>query len=1034
MASATLAKCAFLCTVLAENADYYHLAFRVGMFGLELARPPATTKPLEVKLAHQECELVTLLKRIPLGPSELEILREKAEQLRDGVLRCRGDALLPLSLATFIFEALVISGSSVAAAAAVSPVLPCRLSSMSAPLDSVPRIGAAAAAFYHHHQQQQHHHRLLSDEILGFEAAVAASGLKANVSEADHPLLCEGTRRQRGDLVVMLLVHYKDDPDKLARIMEKLLDREVHPLYKAPLLSTFYTNNPTPMGHNSAGGSHSGYRSHHQLQQRQHRRDVEAGVASMALQELESSPSGTTGVAAAAPAARPPGRGRGSLSQCSPTWEEDYANWQAGQGAQYEVSAGVSGGDGRSAAANYEVGASGSVVAAARSHRLAHKPHRHHHHHHHHPGSDSGSSGSGKSSGSDSLCSRAPPPAHHLGATGGGGGASAAGHNLESDSRSCSGALARTSSSTIAPSTISTTTTTTRTLTTSIPEGSGGSSSGGGGGSSNINQRNVCASSGSGVGGVKAAASRFKGKRLYPSVPNQASEASAHFMFELAKTALTKAGGNSSTSLFTQPINSQNPRGPHRALHMCAFQIGLYALGLHNCVSAKWLSRTYSSHVSWITGQAMEIGSQALWFLISTWEGHLTPPEVASIADRASRGHEPNMERAAAELALSCLPHAHALNPNEIQRAILQCKEQSSEMLERACLAVESAAKGGGVYPEVLFCVARCWHELYEQHTPQLRRGHRTTCSVDQPPPPMQQPPPTAMQHHQQQQQQQQQQTPAQNMAGIGVPVPYPMASIVPFPLAYSFLSGTAPGPNPGPARLSGVPVYLPAPNAVGGPASGPNSTFSYAPPIPGLQYFSSMPMGGQPGAVGVSACPPNAPPGPSPLISIAPSNGVGGSGVGGANGNNSGGGVSSMRPPPPIGGPPGCPVTLQPMLHPGTGLQAPPAIFVQAQQQQQHQIPSVVVRSPSAGGGGASTGAISNQALTPAQLNYLLAAYRVGIVALETLGRRAHDDRPQARYSRNPPYGEDVKWLLSVAKKLGTYLFNRLLKEVSTT
>lgn len=53
--------------MLAENADYFHLAFRVGMFGLELARPPATTKPLEVKLAHQESELVTLLKRIPLG-------------------------------------------------------------------------------------------------------------------------------------------------------------------------------------------------------------------------------------------------------------------------------------------------------------------------------------------------------------------------------------------------------------------------------------------------------------------------------------------------------------------------------------------------------------------------------------------------------------------------------------------------------------------------------------------------------------------------------------------------------------------------------------------------------------------------------------------------------------------------------------------------------------------------------------------------------------------------------------------------------
>ena len=46
---------------------------------------------------------------------------------------------------------------------------------------------------------------------------------------------------------------------------------------------------------------------------------------------------------------------------------------------------------------------------------------------------------------------------------------------------------------------------------------------------------------------------RYKGKnRVMPTVPNQPSEASAHFMFELAKNVLTKAGGNSSTSLFTQ--------------------------------------------------------------------------------------------------------------------------------------------------------------------------------------------------------------------------------------------------------------------------------------------------------------------------------------------------------------------------------------------------------------------------------------------------------------------------------------------------
>ena len=47
-----------------------------------------------------------------------------------------------------------------------------------------------------------------------------------------------------------------------------------------------------------------------------------------------------------------------------------------------------------------------------------------------------------------------------------------------------------------------------------------------------------------------------------------------------------------------------------------------------------------------------------------------------------------------AALALSVLPHSVALNPNEITRAIQQCKEQRSEMLEKACEAVEGAAQG----------------------------------------------------------------------------------------------------------------------------------------------------------------------------------------------------------------------------------------------------------------------------------------------------------------------------------------------------
>lgn len=208
LASGTLAKCAFLCSVLAENPEHSHLAFKVGMFGLEMARPPASTKPLEVKLANQETDLVNLLKRIPLGHKELQILRERAEHLKEGTIKSRGEAMLPTMLASFIFDALVI------------PTV----------------VGRDRTKIMNM--------RLPTDEPLGFEAAVAALGMKANVSEADHPLLCEGTRRQRGELALSLLTFYKDDCWKVARIMDRLLDKEIHQLLKSPLLSSYYSSNP----------------------------------------------------------------------------------------------------------------------------------------------------------------------------------------------------------------------------------------------------------------------------------------------------------------------------------------------------------------------------------------------------------------------------------------------------------------------------------------------------------------------------------------------------------------------------------------------------------------------------------------------------------------------------------------------------------------------------------------------------------------------------------------------------------------------
>jgi len=70
---------------------------------------------------------------------------------------------------------------------------------------------------------------------------------------------------------------------------------------------------------------------------------------------------------------------------------------------------------------------------------------------------------------------------------------------------------------------------------------------------------------------------------------------------------------------------------------------------------------------------------------------------------------------ASAELALSALSQAHALSQPDIQRALAQCKEQNQHMLVKACLAIEQAAKDGGVYPDVLFKVAQQWCHMYTE-------------------------------------------------------------------------------------------------------------------------------------------------------------------------------------------------------------------------------------------------------------------------------------------------------------------------------
>lgn len=56
--------------------------------------------------------------------------------------------------------------------------------------------------------------------ILNSSEPLFLTGMKTTVSEAEHPLLCEGTRREKGDLALALMITYKDDQAKLKKVRD----------------------------------------------------------------------------------------------------------------------------------------------------------------------------------------------------------------------------------------------------------------------------------------------------------------------------------------------------------------------------------------------------------------------------------------------------------------------------------------------------------------------------------------------------------------------------------------------------------------------------------------------------------------------------------------------------------------------------------------------------------------------------------------------------------------------------------------------
>ncbi|XP_046886243.1 LOW QUALITY PROTEIN: zinc finger SWIM domain-containing protein 8 [Hypomesus transpacificus] len=923
VATNTLSKAAFLLTVLSERLELHNLAFSTGMFSLELQRPPASTKALEVKLAYQESEVVSLLKKIPLGLVEMTSIRDRGEQLRDGNF-CDYRPVLPLMLASFIFDVLC------------TPVV--------SPTGSRP-------------PSRNRNNEMPGDEELGFEASVAALGMKTTVSEAEHPLLCEGTRREKGDLALALMITYKDDQSKLKKILDKLLNRESQ-THKPQTLSSFYSSKPAASSqrspskhaaHGAGGGATGGGVSKHG-----------PTSSSAANSNAVSSSSSVQAVASGGVAGQQTALGGGAGVPNSTAAGEGVGEAREQDCAQPASC------DQQSEAAPFKpegtVPSRLALGGRGAYNRCWGSPVRQKKKHTGMASIDS--SAPETTSDSSPTLSRRPLR--------GGWAAASWGRGQDSDS-----------------------------ISSSSSDSLGSSSSSG-------SRR-----AGGGARAKSTDTSRYKGRRPEchaPHVPNQPSEAAAHFYFELAKTVLIKAGGNSSTSIFTQPSASGGHQGPHRNLHLCAFEIGLYALGLHNFVSPNWLSRTYSSHVSWITGQAMEIGSAALNILVECWDGHLTPPEVASLADRASRARDPNMVRAAAELALSCLPHAHALNPNEIQRALVQCKEQDNVMLEKACMAVEEAAKGGGVYPEVLFEVAHQWYWLYEQtagggsgaqregpgrcgaNGGAGRRPPETGCGLLD-------------------------NGGAMESSGVAtVTASVTAAAVVPVISVGStiYQSHALPGsamahphgqglhpyttiqahlPSVCTPQYLGHPLqHVPRPTVF--PVSGAAYPQGMHPAFIGAQYPFSVATGPHPPMAATAVTFPGVPVPSMTQIAVHPYHTETGLPL-----STTVAGAASFSALYPVGG-----------VHSGSAIQAIQGASLPGMSSQ----PAALVSTPFPAEDEQHSQPISQQGL-----HYLHSAYRVGMLALEMLGRRAHNDHPN-NFSRSPPYTEDVKWLLGLAARLG--------------
>jgi hypothetical protein len=150
-------------------------------------------------------------------------------------------------------------------------------------------------------------------------------------------------------------------------------------------------------------------------------------------------------------------------------------------------------------------------------------------------------------------------------------------------------------------------------------------------------------------------------------------------------------GGTHSNIFHAEHVPNPNNMSDHK-LQMCGFIISLYALGINNRISDSWLTRTYSTIVSWIDGHVVDLGPEAFQIILDTWESHFTPSEFLTLTEKACMSADDRLLMMTPDLALSVLRRAYCLTPLECYKALNICREGGMISWEKACLLIEEVS------------------------------------------------------------------------------------------------------------------------------------------------------------------------------------------------------------------------------------------------------------------------------------------------------------------------------------------------------